>query len=82
MKEIDGGGLIMQILRSQGKQWHRRCWAPGRIAEHIATGRGSGSTGVGGRGDEPIGDSLGELVKGVAFPASVTADLAVVEDQG
>jgi hypothetical protein len=23
MKKIDKGGLIMQILRSQGMQWHR-----------------------------------------------------------
>src|SRR5712671_2038835 len=40
------------------------------------------STGVGGRGGEPIGDSFGALVKGLAFSARMAADLAVVEDQG
>ena len=54
----------------------------GALVGHIATCVGGKSTGVGGRGEEPIGDSLGALVKGLAFPASMAADLAVVEDQG
>src|SRR5207253_10055491 len=45
-------------------------------------GRRYNSAALGGRGEEPIGDSLGALVKGLAFPASMAADLAVVEDQG
>jgi len=44
--------------------------------------RGEESTGVGSEGGEPIVDSLGALVKGLAFSASMAADLAVVEDQG
>ncbi len=56
--------------------------APGKTAEHLATCGGQQSTGVGGRGDEPISDSLGALVKGLAFSASMAADLAVVKDQG
>ena len=43
---------------------------------------GQESTGVGRRDDEPIGDSLGALVKGLAFSASMASDLAMVEDQG
>jgi len=43
---------------------------------------GEESTGVGSEGGEPIGDSLGGLVKGLAFSASMAADLAVIEDQG
>ena len=39
------------------------------------------STGVGRKGDEPISESLGELVKGLAFSTSMAADLALVEDQ-
>jgi hypothetical protein len=54
----------------------------GALAGHIATRIAGKSTGVVGRGEEPIGDSLGALVKGLAFPASMAADLAVVEDQG
>ena len=54
-------------------------WSPGRTHRDPIAGK---STGVGGRGEEPIGDSLGALVKGLAFPASMAADLAVVEDQG
>src|SRR5713101_5245636 len=48
----------------------------------ITTRKGVESTGVGGKRGEPIGDSLGELVKGLAFSASMAADLALVEDQG
>ena len=44
--------------------------------------RGLKSTGVGGKRGEPIGDSLGELMKGLALAAGMAADLAVVEDQG
>ena len=73
----------MQILRSQGMQWHRAlllgAWEDSRTPRDP---RRTASTGVGGRGDEPIGDSLGALVKGLAFSASMAADLAVVEDQG
>jgi len=39
------------------------------------------STGVIWNGDEPISDSFGELVKGLAFSAGMAADLALVEDQ-
>ena len=64
-------------------QWHQRCsWAPGKTAEHLATRGGEESTGIGGEGGEPIGDSLGALVKGLAFSASMASDLAMVEDQG
>jgi len=64
-------------------QRHRRCsGTPGETAGHIATHRGGESTGVGGKDGEPIGDSLGERLKGLAFSASMAADLAMVEDQG
>ena len=53
----------------------------GALAGNIATRIGGKSTGVGGGGHEPIGDSFGALVKGLAFSASMAADLAVVEDQ-
>ena len=52
-----------------------------KTAGHIATHRRGKSTGIGVKGSEPIGDSLGELVKGLAFSASMAADLAVIEDQ-
>ena len=60
---------------------HRRCsLAPGKTAGHIVTRRRE-STGIGVKGSEPIGESLGELVKGLASSASMAADLAVIEDQ-
>ena len=71
----------MRNSRSQGMPRHRRCsWTPGETAGHIATRRGGESTGVGGKDDEPIGDALGERSKGLAFSASMAADLALVED--
>ena len=51
-------------------------------SRYIATRKGVESTGVGGQRGEPIGDSLGKLVKGLAFSASMAEDLALVEDQG
>jgi hypothetical protein len=54
--------------------------APGKTAGHIVTRRRE-STGIGVKGSEPIGESLGELVKGLASSASMAADLAVIEDQ-
>ena len=38
--------------------------------------------GIGRKSDEPAGQALGELLKGLAFSAGVAADLAVVEGQG
>ncbi len=55
-----------------------------RLGDQQDTSRlatGGISTGIGRMGDEPIGDSLGELVKGPTFSAGVAADLALVEDQ-
>lgn len=43
--------------------------------------QGGESIGIGGKDGEPIGDSLGELMKGLAFSASMAVDLALVEDQ-
>ena len=54
----------------------------GALVGHSATRIGRKSTGVDGRGNEPIGDLLGALMKGLAFSPSMAADLAVVEDQG
>ena len=56
-------------------------WRLETTAGHITTLAGVKSTGVGGRRGEPIGDSLGELMKGLALSAGMAADLAVVEDQ-
>ena len=82
MKMIDKRGSIAPLLWSEGMQQHRRCsWSPEKTAEDLAT-CGEESTGVGSEGGEPIGDSLGGLVKGLAFSASMAADLAVIEDQG
>src|SRR6266478_1243653 len=82
MKMIDKRGSIAPLLWSEGMQQHRRrSWSPEKTAEDLAT-CGEESTGVGSEGGEPIGDSLGGLVKGLAFSASMAADLAVVEDQG
>jgi hypothetical protein len=53
----------------------------GDDSRYIATRKGVESTGVGGQRGEPIGDSLGEVVKGLAFSASMAEDLALVEDQ-
>ena len=39
------------------------------------------SAGVGGKSDEPIGNSFGEVMKGFAFSTSVATDLALVKDQ-
>ena len=65
----------MRVSRSQGMQQHRRCsWAPGKPVEHIATGRGGESTGIGVKGSEPRGESLGELMKGFAYSASRAAE--------
>ena len=55
--------------------------SPWSLVGHIATRRGVESTGVGRKGDEPISESLGEVVKGLAFSAGMAADLALVEDQ-
>ena len=48
--------------------------------EHIATGEAE-LAGVGRKSEEPVGHSLGQIVKGLAFSASMAADLALVEDQ-
>ena len=45
-------------------------------------GTAARSTGVGRNSEEPVGEALGQLMKGVAFSAGMAADLAVVEDQG
>src|SRR5258708_22189729 len=55
---------------------------PSKKLANISKGPRRRSTGVSGKGDEPIGDALGELVKGFAFSAGVAADLALIEDQG
>ena len=69
-------------FRVEGNAAARRCtWAPERTAEHIATSGGVESTGVGGKRGEPIGDSVGERMKGFALSAGMAADLALVEDQ-
>jgi len=82
MKKIDRGGLIVPILRSEGMQQRRRLLIfAGSLVGHIATRRGVESTGVGQKGDEPISESLGELVKCLALSASMATDLALVEDQ-
>lgn len=39
------------------------------------------SAGVDSKGDEPTGDSLCELAKGLAFSADVATDLTIVEEQ-
>ena len=82
MKKIDRGGLIVPILRSEGMQQRRRLLIfAGSLVGHIATRRGVESTGVGQKGDEPISESLGEIMKCLAFSASMATDLALVEDQ-
>ncbi len=80
-EKIDSGGFSCRIPgRSE-------CGSAGigenalEIAGDLATRNGGISTGVGGMSDKPIGDSLGEFVKGLAFSAGVAADLAMVEDQ-
>ena len=55
---------------------------PGKIAEHVEGHARGRSTGIGRKSHEPIGQALGELMKGLAFSASMAADLARVEDQG
>jgi hypothetical protein len=81
LERLDRGSLAC------GFRGHRECSgtgvAPWRLEDsrtHRNPQRGE-STGIGIKGSEPIGDSLGELVKGLAFPASMAADLAVIEDQ-
>jgi hypothetical protein len=54
---------------------------PGKIAGHDQ-GTAARSTGVGRNREEPVGEALGQRMKGVAFSAGMAADLAVVEDQG
>src|SRR3989442_14233537 len=55
---------------------------PGKIAEHVEGHARGRSTGIGRKSHEPIGQALGELMKGLAFSLSMAADLALVEDQG
>lgn len=73
----------MRIPQPQGMQWRQAlllgAWKDSRTLRAL---RRQASTGVGGPGDEPIGDSLGALVEGFAGSASVAADLTAVEDQG
>src|SRR5437879_12669699 len=55
---------------------------PGKIAEHVEGHARGRSTGIGRKSHEPIGQALGELMKGLAFWASMAADFAQVEDRG
>jgi hypothetical protein len=65
-----------------GIQWRWRLLVFARgPSKHIAARREVESTGVGRKGDEPMRDSLGELVKSLAFSASMAADLALIKDQ-
>src|SRR5260370_38676392 len=54
----------------------------GKSAEHVEGHARGRTTGIGRKSHEPIGQALGELMKGLAFSASMAADLALVEDQG
>src|SRR6266481_4861461 len=45
---------------------------PGKIAEHVEGHARGRSTGIGRKSHEPIGQALGELMKGLAFSASMT----------
>src|SRR5258708_375331 len=73
----------MPIPRPEGIQERRRSLRfavePDRTSRPASEKK---STGVNGEGGEPIGDALGELVKGPAFSAGMAADLAMVEDHG
>ena len=40
-----------------------------------------GSTGIGRKSEEPVGEAFGQLMKGVTLSAGMAADLTVVEDQ-
>jgi len=61
-------------------QQHRRCsCSSGKTPEDLATCGGEESTGVGGEGGEPIGDSLGAGERS-PFSASMATDVAVVEE--
>ena len=72
----------MPILRSEEYSGAGVCsYSPEGLVEHIAARREVESTGVGRKGDEPMRDSLGELVKSLAFSASMAADLALIKDQ-
>jgi hypothetical protein len=55
---------------------------PEKIVGQVEGHRAAGSTGIGRKTDEPVGEALGEFMKAVAFSAGMAADLAVVEDQG
>ena len=76
------GWLYHANFQSQGMQQRRRSPQASRkdSRPHRIYG-GVGSTGIGGKGDEPVSDSLGELMEGLAFSAGMATDLALVEDQ-
>ena len=72
----------MPILQSEEYSGAGVCsYSPESPVGHIATRSDVASTGVGRKGDEPMRDCLGELVKSLAFSASMAADLALIEDQ-
>jgi hypothetical protein len=53
-----------------------------RLPDTTKASTAARSTGVGRNREEPVGEALGQRMKGVAFSAGMAADLAVVEDQG
>src|ERR1700689_443617 len=73
-KTVDFWGRKEYSVRASGR-------TPGKIAGHDqGQARRVDSTGVGRNREEPVGEALGQHMKGVAFSAGMAADLAVVED--
>src|SRR5260370_21954040 len=81
MADTVGTGWGRLIFRGEGirqpqRQGGRRKRLPGS-----STSKRGRSTGIGGKSEERVGESLGQLMKGVTFSAGMAADLTMVEDQ-
>ena len=78
MTEESGQGDFPEAENAAAWASVLNAWGDSRTPSESPSGE---STGVGGKDDEPIGDGLGEGLKGLAFSARMATDLALVEDQ-
>jgi hypothetical protein len=69
------GRLIFRVGRNTAPQRHRDA---GKGDQTPRRASAAGSTGIRREGEEPVGEALGQLVKGVTFSAGMTEDLAVI----
>src|SRR5260370_23629744 len=72
--------LIFRVGRNTASG--RQDGHPERLPDTRRPGTAARSAGVGRNSEEPVGEALGQRMKGVAFSAGMAADLAGGEKQG